>query len=341
MLVIALVASLSYKSPVDTSLADGRSKTVAFSDGGAAIANVSNPSIDEISAASLAAKAADTADLTVSPDVLGQYITLHAKNELAQSDESVVAKPQIFEVSQSRGFEVYTPAAGDTVTALAAKYNLSADTIRWANNLTSDALTPGKEITIPPVDGVVYTTKDGDTAESIAGKYQSDATRIISQNDLEIKGLTTGARIIIPGGVLPETERPGYTAPRTVSGPVATSTQLYNSDYTVQSGNRYSYGYCTWYSYNRRAELGQPVGSLWGNAATWAYAASAAGYRVDHTPEAGAVMQQGGGLGHVAVVEQVYDDGSFRISEMNYAGWNIVSGRTLSAADAANYNFIH
>lgn len=342
LVIIALVASLSYKSPVDVSDINSHAKAVALSDTSAAIADVANPSIDEISAANLAAKVADTANLTVSTDVLSQYITLNAKSELAQSDESVIAKPQVFDVAQSRTFETYTPVVGDTVTALAAKYGLTADTIRWANNLTTDAVTPGKELVIPPVDGVVYTARDGDTAESIAAKYKSDAARIVSQNDLELHGLSAGTRVIVPGGVLPESERPGYVAPRTVyTTPVVTSTQLYNSDYTVQAGNRYSYGYCTWYAYNRRAELGRPVGSLWGNAATWAYAATAAGYRVDHTPEAGAVMQHGGGLGHVGVVEQVYDDGSYRISEMNYAGWNVVSSRTLSAADALNNNFIH
>jgi LysM repeat protein len=49
-----------------------------------------------------------------------------------------------------------------------------------------------------------------------------------------------------------------------------------------------------------------------------------------------------GGAGHVAIVESVNDDGSIYISEMNYAGnFNRVTYRTVSAGQAALYNYIH
>lgn len=335
LVVIVFIASFSYKSPVDITDTSANSTPLASSE---EFANISNPSVDEISAISLAAKVAETADLTVSTQVFSQYVTLNAKSELAQADESIVAKPQVFEAAQTRGFETYRSVTGDTVEAVAAKYGLSADTIRWANNLTSDAISPDKDLVIPPVDGVVYTTRDGDSVESLAQKYSSDAIRIVSQNDLELSGMPVGTRLIIPGGVLPENERPGYVAPRQYT---PTSTVSYNSAYAAQAGNRYSYGYCTWYVYNRRAEIGRPVGSFWGDAVTWAYAGRSAGFTVNNTPEVGAVMQNGGGYGHVAFVEQVYEDGSIRVSEMNYVGWNVVSSRTVNAGAVAGYNFIH
>jgi surface antigen len=46
-----------------------------------------------------------------------------------------------------------------------------------------------------------------------------------------------------------------------------------------------------------------------------------------------------GGYGHVAVVESVNADGSIVVSEMNYAGWNVVSSRTVT--NPGSYNFIH
>jgi surface antigen len=53
-------------------------------------------------------------------------------------------------------------------------------------------------------------------------------------------------------------------------------------------------------------------------------------------------MQNGGGAGHVAIVESVNADGSITISEMNYAGnFNRVTSRTVSAGSAAGFNFIH
>jgi surface antigen len=41
------------------------------------------------------------------------------------------------------------------------------------------------------------------------------------------------------------------------------------------------------------------------------------------------------------VVVGIGADGSVTVREMNYAGYNVVSERTLSAAQAAAYNYIH
>ena len=58
--------------------------------------------------------------------------------------------------------------------------------------------------------------------------------------------------------------------------------------------------------------------------------------------KAGAVMQTSqGAYGHVAYVESVNDDGSVKVSEMNYNGGpGVVSSRTISAGQAGSYNYI-
>ena len=67
----------------------------------------------------------------------------------------------------------------------------------------------------------------------------------------------------------------------------------------------------------RRQQLGRPVYG-WGNANQWDDGARAAGYRVDNTPEVGAVAQTNAGYyGHVAVVEAVQGN-NVVVSEMNY-----------------------
>lgn len=301
-----------------------------------------NTSVDQIAAATVASTVAQTLDLAIQDNVQNLAVSLNAKTELAQTDSNVLSKPQIIERNSGRkGIVSFTSAQGDTVQTLAARFGVSEDTIRWANNLTVDAIGPGKQIKVPGTTGVLYTVKAGDTPQSIADKYKADADRLLIFNDLELSGLTPGMQITVPDGVLPANERPGYVA----------SSSRYNSGITISSvratifgGNGYAYGYCTFYAFNRRAELGKPIGSNWGNAVSWASFARGGGFAVDKAPRAGDVFQVGGGwggLGHVGVVERVNPDGSIYVSEMNYAGWNVVSYRTIGAGQVTEYNYIH
>jgi surface antigen len=45
--------------------------------------------------------------------------------------------------------------------------------------------------------------------------------------------------------------------------------------------------------------------------------------------------------GHVGFVEEVYADGSVKISEMNTVGWGRVSYKTLTAEQASAYKYIY
>lgn len=336
LLLLAFVASVNYKPASTTASPESFGATAGTAD---------KPSVDQIAAAGLVAKTAEVADLAVATDASNAAITLAIKGELAQQDEAVITKPQTFQPTDSSAIVTYKTVAGDTASSIAARYGITAETLRWANNLTSDIVVPGADMIIPTVDGVVYVIKDEDTIEAIAQKYQSDKARIISRNSLELTGLVAGQRVVLPGGVLPESERPGYVAPRRTVTTASVAVAASNPMYTAQAGNRYTYGTCTWYAYNRRAQIGRPIGSFWGNASSWSYAASAAGYGVSRgNPGVGDIMQNGGGYGHVAVVEELHADGSIVVSEMNYygngGGWNRISYRSLDAGAASAYNFI-
>ena len=109
-----------------------------------------------------------------------------------------------------------------------------------------------------------------------------------------------------------------------------------------------AWGNCTYYIYNRAAQLGKPLQiAAMGNALEWAGTARAHGLSVSHTAKAGtiAVFQPGVagaslGYGHVSFVEKVYDDGSVLLSEMNVKGLNVISTRVISAQDASLTEFI-
>lgn len=335
--LVASVVSVGYQSPIE--------QQVASQSDAPRTMQLDNPSVDQLQAAELAAATAQMANLSVTSNVTNLSITLGAKSELAQVSDTVLSKPQIIQSGTGqRGITEYTVAVGDNAQSVADRFGITKQTLKWANGLVADALTPGSKLAIPGVDGVIYTVKDGDTIESIAAKFSTTKERFITYNDLEVSGVVSGQRLVLPDGVLPIAERPETIAAaqqRTAAPAARTGGSYYANAAAV--GNRYDYGYCTWYAYNRRAELGRPVGSFWGNASTWAGFARASGYPVSNTPSIGAVMQDSysaGGYGHVAVVESKGADGSITISEMNYAGWNVKSYRTLDAGAASRFNYI-
>ncbi len=109
-------------------------------------------------------------------------------------------------------------------------------------------------------------------------------------------------------------------------------------------GDYYAFGNCTYWVFMRRAQIGDPIPTNWGNAADWAYNARVAGHVVDHNPAPGSIMQISDvdhGLGHVAFVESVDPDGTWHISEMNVVGFDEIDNKTMPASTAVSYNFIH
>ncbi|HEU4830751.1 MAG TPA: LysM peptidoglycan-binding domain-containing protein, partial [Candidatus Saccharimonadales bacterium] len=260
-------------------------------------------------------------------------------------------KPQLVGSDGVRSITVHTVKAGDTVDSVAAKYGISAQTLKWANDLTSDSLVEGSKLQIPPIDGVIYTVKSGDTIASIAERYNVDKERLVLFNDLDLSGLKTGSKITLPSATLPNTERPGYVAP--VQQPTyyyaGTGAGFGGNTWHIKvgtpmlSGNTYAYGNCTAYAYDRRVQMGMSAYARMGNAAEWAVNWPNQG-AISRTPSVGAIMQSGGGFGHVAIVEKLLPNGDIQISEMNAyvsgGGFNIVSGRTVLAGNVGSYLYI-
>ena len=111
-------------------------------------------------------------------------------------------------------------------------------------------------------------------------------------------------------------------------------------------GNHFAYGFCTYYVATRRC-----VPWL-GNARSWYIAAAQMGYKEGRLPIAGAIVVFWPGVsgvsseGHVAYVEAVgpaagIPAGSFKLSEMNFAGWNRVDYRVISDASSDIEGFIY
>lgn len=110
----------------------------------------------------------------------------------------------------------------------------------------------------------------------------------------------------------------------------------------TNKNNLYTPGQCTYYVFDKRAADGKSISTFWGDAKNWAILAQRAGFKVDHKPQKGAILQTTMGFwGHVAYVERVNIDGSIYISEMNYIAPYITSTRTITASEVSLYSYIH
>ena len=270
-----------------------------------------NP-LDQVSSADIAVNIARMANIPEAVATANDAESLDGQLSIAQTNSEIVSKPQIIATALKSRQDIisYTAVSGDTVTSLAAKYNVTSNTIRWSNGLTSDSLPIGKVIyVLPGVNGIIYTVKTGDTADTLASRYSAPRDQIVAYNDAEITGLQPGEQIIIPNGLQPT---PQITQFSYYGGFSFGTGAVYGS-------NGYDYGFCTWYVANRRAQMGRPIPSNLGNAYSWYALAQQAGLPTGLTPEPGAVVVNVGG-DHVMVVEAVNDNGSFWISEMNSYG---------------------
>ncbi len=104
---------------------------------------------------------------------------------------------------------VYVVRKGDTLSTIAKMFNVSVNTIRWTNDLSSNTLREGQTLTILPISGVRHVVKKGDTAASIAKSYKAHLDEILAYNDIETSTkLNVGDIVIVPDGEIVASSNP-------------------------------------------------------------------------------------------------------------------------------------
>ncbi|MEX0931478.1 MAG: M23 family metallopeptidase [Candidatus Paceibacterota bacterium] len=96
----------------------------------------------------------------------------------------------------------YVVREGDSLSEIATMFNVSQNTILWANDLSrTSVIKPGQQLIILPVTGVRHMIAKGDTLESISKKYKADIDEIRGFNAISSDTvLAIGEVLIIPEG---------------------------------------------------------------------------------------------------------------------------------------------
>ncbi len=142
----------------------------------------------------------------------------------------------------------YRVQPGETLSSIASKFNISTNTIVWANDIKNNRVSVNQDLIILPVSGIFHIIKSGETVSSVAKRYSVEEQDIVFCNRIE-NNVSIGDILVVPGGEIPKIvapkPAPAPTTPRPVSG-----TSLASSGFILplpRSGSYISQG-LHWYN---------------------------------------------------------------------------------------------
>jgi len=148
------------------------------------------------------------------PAVGGGDITLVQGSALIAEEGPSGTVAEITSRPESSQISVYTVHKGDTLGDIASMFDVTVNTIMWANDLKNGTIKEGQELVILPIAGVRHTVAKGDTSASLAKKYKADQTEIAQYNNLDDTApLALGSVVIIPDGEVAAPSKPRSTTP--------------------------------------------------------------------------------------------------------------------------------
>jgi len=145
---------------------------------------------------------------------VNQEINVFVEPSLATTSETCLAKPTypetVISEKQREGIITYIVESGDTLWSIASKFQISTDTVKWANNIEDeDMIKDGQSLSILPVSGVLHIMQAGETVDGIAVFYSASPELIVKQNKLKSKeDIKEGLGLIVPDGKKPEPPKP-------------------------------------------------------------------------------------------------------------------------------------
>jgi murein DD-endopeptidase MepM/ murein hydrolase activator NlpD len=114
--------------------------------------------------------------------------------------------------SSPDNISIYVVRKGDSIEAIAKMFNVSVNTVLWANDMKKgDKLIEGDTLIILPISGVKHVVSKGQTLKGIANKYNVDVLDIAGYNGIAADAqLVIGDELIIPDAEIdvPEISKP-------------------------------------------------------------------------------------------------------------------------------------
>jgi murein DD-endopeptidase MepM/ murein hydrolase activator NlpD len=123
----------------------------------------------------------------------------------------------------------YTVLSGDSFTGIAAKFNLTLETLVFSNPYLNDdvhTLRPNQRLLIAPTNGVIRYVQKADTLQSLAKAYNVDADAIVNwpgnkidlstlkPTDPIVTKMPENSLLMVPGGSRGIVGRPVVTIPK-------------------------------------------------------------------------------------------------------------------------------
>lgn len=177
-----------------------------------------------------------------------------------------------------------------------------------------------------------------DLAKSVVGNI---STEIFPENSVDLSPVAFTSdgflsKPLVAETVLAKPETP--VIKKTTVKKTVNSGQVVAKTASVTSGEAhyFPYGYCTYYVSQRRY-------IPWsGNAIAWLSGAKSYGFATGSTAQVGAIIvtSEGGRTGHVGMIDGV-DGDKITITEMNYAGFGVISTRTISSSYGRIMGYIY
>jgi len=104
---------------------------------------------------------------------------------------------------------MYRVQQDDTLESIAETFEVSIDTLKWANTIPETGIAANMILTVPPVSGTIHEVKSGDTTQEIAAMYKADPQTIkdFPYNTFADREKTIpvpGQILMVPGGRMEE-----------------------------------------------------------------------------------------------------------------------------------------